>query len=106
MEVTKKDWKLYREKIPGWQEAYMEKLIASYVKYLQSKEPASTKFWELEKRIKRDRKNPGVLIELKKQDMPFDLIRLIHEGVITINDLDEFSDELKETVHFLLERLG
>lgn len=29
MEVTKKDWKLYREKIPKWQEAYMEKLIAS-----------------------------------------------------------------------------
>ena len=106
MEVSKKDWKLYREKIPGWQESYMEKLIVSYVEYLQCKEPASTKFWELEKRIRRDRKNPGVLIELKKQDMPFDLIRLIHEGVITINDLDEFSDDLKETVHFLLERLG
>lgn len=105
MEVSKNDWKLYREKIPGWQEAYMEKLIASYVKYLQSKEPASTKFWELEKKIKRDRKNPGVLIELNKQDMPFDLIRLIHEGVITVNDLNEFSDELKVTVNFLLERL-
>ena len=35
MEVSKKDWKLYREKIPEWQEAYMEKLIASYVKYLE-----------------------------------------------------------------------
>ena len=105
MEVSKKDWKLYREKLSDWQEMYMEKLIASYIKYLQSKEPASTKFWELEKKIKRDRKNPGVLIELNKQDMPFDLIRLIHEGVITINDLDEFSDDLKEIVHFLLERL-
>ena len=29
MEVSKKDWKLYREKVPGWQEAYMEKLIAA-----------------------------------------------------------------------------
>lgn len=106
MEVSKKDWKLYREKVPGWQEAYMEKLIASYVKYLEGEESASAKFWELEKKIKRDRKNPGVLIELSKQDMPFDLIRLIHEGVITVNDLDDFSDELKETVIFLLERLG
>lgn len=106
MEVSKKDWKLYREKIPGWQEKYMEKLIVSYVKYLTGEEPASTKFWELEKKIKRDRKNPGVLIELSKQDMPFDLIRLIHEGVITVNDLDDFSDELKETVNFLLERIG
>lgn len=106
MEVSKKDWKLYREKLPKWQEAYMEKLVVSYVKDLQSKEPASTKFWELEKKIERDRKNPGVLIELNKRDMPFDLTRLIHEGVITINDLDEFSDELKETIYFLLERIG
>ncbi len=106
MEVSKKDWKLYREKMPEWQEAYMEKLIASYVKYLEGEEPASTKFWELEKKIKRDRKNPGVLIELSKQNMPFDLIRLIHEGVITVDDLDEFSDELKETVNYLTERLG
>ena len=102
MEVSKKDWKLYREKIAGWQEAYMEKLIASYVKYLLAEEPASTKFWELEKKIKRDRKNPGVLIELSKQNMPFDLIRLIHEGVITVDYLEGFSDELKETVNYLI----
>jgi len=106
MEVTKKDWKLYRAKIPEWQEAYMEKLIASYVKHLTSEKPASTKFWELEKKIKRDRKNSGVLIKLNKQDMPFDVIRLIHEEVITINDLDGFSDDFIETVHYLLERLG
>lgn len=56
MEVTKKDWKLYREKISKWQEAYMEQLIASYVKYLTSEKPASTKFWELEKKIKHDKK--------------------------------------------------
>ena len=106
MDVSKKDWKLYREKLPEWQEAYMEELIVKYVEYLQGDEPAYTKFWEMEKRIKRDKKNPGVLIELSKQDMPFDLIRLIHEGVITVDDLSDFSDELKEKVKFLLESLG
>ena len=29
MEVSKKDWKLYREKIAEWQESYMEKLVKS-----------------------------------------------------------------------------
>lgn len=106
MEVSKRDWKLYREKLPDWQEAYMEKLVASYVEYLTGDEPASEKLWEMEKRIKRDRKNSGVLIELSKQDMPFDLIRLLHEGVITVGDLDDFSDDLKETVKFLKDRLG
>ena len=105
MEVSKKDWKLYREKIAGWQEAYMEKLVASYVKYLKGDEPASDKFWELEKRIKRDKKNPGVCIELCKSDMTFDLIRLINEGVITVDDLDDFSEDLRDTVKFMLERL-
>ena len=106
MEVSKKDWKLYREKIGNWQEAYMEKLVAQYVDYLNSDLSASTKFWGMEKRIKRDKKNPGVLIELNKQDMPFDLVRLLKLGVITSTDLDEFSDELKETVAFLKDRLG
>lgn len=104
MEVSKKDWKLYREKLPKWQEAYMEKLIVKYVEYLQGEEAASTKFWEMEKRIKRDKKNPGVLIEVSKGDMPFDLIRLMQEGVITLDDLDDFSEELKETVKFMWER--
>lgn len=106
MEVSKRDWKLYREKLPEWQEAYMERLVATYVEYLTSDEPASTKFWEMEKRIKKDKKNPGVLMELSKQDMPFDLIRLLHEDVITVEDLDDFSDELKENIKFLKERLG
>ena len=106
MEVSKRDWKLYREKLPEWQESYMERLVATYVDYLTSDESASTKFWEMEKRIKRDKKNPVVLIELSKQDVPFDLIRLLREGVITVGDLDDFSDELKETVEFLKDRLG
>ncbi|MBQ6874806.1 MAG: hypothetical protein IJN46_01050 [Lachnospiraceae bacterium] len=106
MEVSKKDWKLYREKLPRWQEAYMEKLIVKYVEYLQGDEPASTKFWEMEKRIKRDKKNPGVLIEVSKGNMLFDLIRLMHEGVINFNDLEDFSDELKEMVRFMWEKFG
>ncbi len=106
MEVSKRDWKLYREKLPEWQEAYMEKLVATYIEYLKSDESASAKFWEMEKRIKRDKKNPGVLIEVNKQNMHFDLLRLLGEGVITVGDLDDFSDELKEAVKFLKDRLG
>lgn len=104
MEPTKKDWKLYREKICGWQESYMERLIQEYVEYLQSDLPASTKFWELEKKIKNDRRKPGVLIEVRKSEMIWDLVRLIHDGAITMNDLEEFSNELKESVEFMLNR--
>ena len=45
MEPSKSDWRLYREKVSGWQENYMERLIKDYITYLSSDEHASTKFW-------------------------------------------------------------
>ena len=104
VEPSKRDWKLYREKIGGWQEQYMEKLVKEYADYLCSDLPASTKFWEIEKRIKRDRKTLGVCIELKKSDMFWDIAGLIHDKVISMDDLEEFSDDLKEAVVLILRR--
>ena len=31
---SEKDWKLFRKKIPGWQEAYMDKLNKEYIENL------------------------------------------------------------------------
>ena len=104
MEVSKTDWKLYRSRIAEWQEAYMEKLIQEYVHLLSAEEKASDKFWMLEKRIKQDRKHPGIIIEMNKGNMIFDIVALINSGVITTADLEGFSDELKESVDFLLHR--
>ena len=95
MEPSKKDWKLYREKVPGWQENYMERLIEDYVSYLSSTEPASTKFGTMEKRMKQDKKTPGVCIEISKGNMIFDLVRFLQDEVIVFSDLDEFSEKLR-----------
>lgn len=104
MEVSKSNWKLFRTRIAEWQEAYMERLVKEYIDLLNGEENASDKFWKLEERIKRDRKNPGVLIELRKSNMIFDIVSLISLGVITKDDLDGFSDDLKEKVDFILSR--
>ncbi len=103
IEHSKRDWKLYKEKIGVWQEHYMENLIREYADYLHSDFPASVKFWEMEKRIKRDRKKLGVCIELRKSDMLWDIAKLIHDHVISMDDLEEFSDELKEAVMLILK---
>ena len=50
VEISKADWKLFRERIGNWQERYMEKLSKEYVKLLTSPGNASDHFWELEKR--------------------------------------------------------
>lgn len=49
IEIKKSDWKLFRERLPKWQEKYMERLVKEYADYLQSNLPASMKFWEMEK---------------------------------------------------------
>ena len=49
---SEKDWKLFRSKLPGWQEAYMEKLNQEYIELLSGEGNASSKFWALEKRIR------------------------------------------------------
>lgn len=104
VEPSKRDWKLYREKIGEWQEHYIEKLLKEYADYLCSDLPASTKFWEIEKRVKRDRKKPGVCIELRKSSLFWDIAGLIHDKVISMDDLEEFSDDLKEAVALILSR--
>ena len=103
MECTKADWKLFRERIPGWQENYMERLTKEYITLLSGERKASEKFWEMEKRIKEDKGKPGVMISLKKSNVIYDLVRLIRDGAIGVEDLEGFSEDLKEHVKMLLE---
>jgi len=51
-EISKADWKLLCERVPMWQEHYMERLTKEYVELLTASGNASDHFWELEKRIK------------------------------------------------------
>lgn len=98
IDIKKSDWKLFRERLPGWQEKYMERLVEEYVQYLQGDLPASTKFWEMEERIKTDKRHPGVLLSLEKKKMDFDLMHLMKDGAITEKDLEGFSQELIDRV--------
>ena len=82
----------------------MEHLVKEYIDMLNGNGNASDKFWELEERIKKDKKHPGVMLELSKGNMIFDIVALINSGVITTADLEGFSDELRESVDFLVHR--
>ena len=102
-DTTKADWKLFQEKLPNWQENFMKKLNNEYIQLLSGQKHDSEKFWELEKRIKADRRKKGVICEMRKNIMVDNIISLINEGAITFDDLSDFSDELKEYVSFLLK---
>lgn len=103
MEITKSDWRLFCEKLPQWQENFMDRLNREYIALLSSEQTPSEKFWALNERIKADRRKPGVVLSLRKSDVVFQLASLLHDKAIRMEDMDDFSDELKESVKRILQ---
>ena len=102
--VNEKDWKLFRSRLPGWQETYMEKIIEEYRELLCREEQASEKFWALNERIKQDKRNPGVLMhDVKRSNIDIHLLQLLRYGVIRLENLDGFSEELQEKLTWFME---
>ena len=101
---TKRDWALFRSKIGSWQEAYMGRLCDEYIELLSGDGDPSEKFWQLEKRIRSDKRDPGVQLEMTRTNFIYNIISLISNDVISMKDLEDFSDKLKETVRVFLER--
>ena len=98
-----KDWKLFRKKLGGWQEAYMDKLVEEYKDILNSDASSFDKYSTLRKKIYDDYKSPGVLArDVSRSNMFIILLGLLRDGAITMDDLDEFSDELKEDIAQLM----
>ena len=102
MEISKQDWLLFRNKIGEWQEAYMGRLLREYAELLQSESLASEKFLELEQRIKKDKRSRGVVLEIKKQNVIYDLVAMLLDGIITFDDIKDFSDDLKDAVRSMV----
>jgi len=61
----------------------------------------SEKFWTLEKRIKEDKKDCGVQCKMSRSNQFYIMLSLLNEGAIFMEDLEDFSDDLKEIMqHF------
>ena len=80
----------------------MNRLCREYIDLLSSDLKASNRFWELEKRIKDDRKKTGVVATMSRSKMIFNTVNLVYDGAISMDDLEEFSDDVKESVRMLL----
>ena len=97
-EPSKADWKLFRERLPGWQENYMARLCDEYAAILTGKGRGSDAFWAIEERIREDKKRPGVLADVTRSRMLWIILGLMRDEAITLDDLDGFSDDLKEQI--------
>lgn len=103
MEISKSDWKLFRNKVGEWQNRYLEKICKEYIMILSSDADPSDKFWELEKRIRDDKRNKGVLLSVEKSNVIFDMLDFLEEEIISFDDLAPFSSDFKDTVQKMLD---
>ena len=103
--ASKADTKLFRKRLPGWQENYMEHLIKEYMEILSSDGAPSDRFWALEERIKKDRRHPGVMLSTGDSPVIYTIIDLMRWNVISFDDLEGFSEVLRNQVHLLQEKL-
>lgn len=76
----------------------MDKLTQGYTALLTADGTASDKFWELEKRLKKDVRCVGVCADMRRSQLIWNLISLLNEGAIDYSDLDGFSDGLLEVL--------
>ncbi len=104
-EVTEKDWKIFRKKIIMWQENYMQKLNNEYIKLLQRENVPSKNFWDLEKRIFKDKRSVGVVISnMRRSTMIQNILELLRDDIIQFDDLNDFSEELKNEIKLMINR--
>ena len=96
--VKESDWKLFRKLLPEWQERYMGKLLGEYLAMIEDHGLASDRFWRLQERLQADVRKVGVCAEMKRSAMDMNLRLLLHEGAISKDDLDGFSEELRQSL--------
>ena len=101
LDINEKDWKLFRKRLPEWQEAYMGNLITEYSEILKEDTNPSDRFWKLYDRIREDRYDSGVqLRDNSRSTMIMNIISLINEKAIGPDDLEDFSDELIKQISY------
>ena len=96
-EFKESDWKLFRTKVPAWRENFMARLCNEYVDLLSSEALPSARFWDLDKRIRKDQRRVDVLADLRRSRMFEAIGCLLADGVIAHSDLDGFSDDLRQS---------
>ena len=74
----------------------MDNLNKEYIALLSEDKDASEKFWTLHDRILKDKKSAGVQAQRSRSNMDFIIMELLHDKIITLKDLEDFSEDMQE----------
>ena len=101
-DISEKDWKLFRRKLPEWQKNHMNRLFKEYKELIDSDLDEGKIFYQLKNRVNSDYRTPGVCVSISRKDTPFTVAQLIYDKAISLDDISEFSDDFKEVVELYL----
>lgn len=95
-----RDWKTFRKMVPNLRERYLKGKNIEIKKLLDAKNKNETeRFWDARNRIEKERK---ILVDCldghSRSNMFFHMILMYRHGMLKEEDLDEFSDELKNQI--------
>ncbi len=62
----------------------------------------SDRFWKASKILASEKKSVGVVCELKRSMLNWNIVSLINQKVITMDDLSDFSSELQEHIALMM----
>lgn len=88
---TEKDWKLFRQKVILWQEQYMEQLNGKYIDILNKIKMTLTNFRN------QNIESNGIQLDSRRLTM-MNILKLLNDCVIETQDLEKFSETVKNTI--------
>lgn len=103
-EIDEADWRLFKERMPLWRERQMEKMVKNYQQILSSDKTAEEKFFKLQRRMEKDNWCTIFSVEMSSSKVNINIMDLLTAGIITQDDLEGFTPDLRETMKFVTRR--
>lgn len=103
--MSKAGWKLFQQRIPEWRERYLQARNMELVRSLADPDKSHTgQFGDTKAKMDEiSRILTECLGHLSKLQMTQSLLLMIHYGMIDKNDLNEFSEVLRNNISIHLD---
>lgn len=101
MKPTKQDWKTFQASLPDFRERYLAERNKTFIAILNDdKRTPTEQFWDAYDAMKKqDKILRDCLDGYSKSDMDLHILLMLRHGLMKEDDLNAFSDELREWVH-------
>ncbi|MDZ7720644.1 MAG: hypothetical protein U5K72_17640 [Balneolaceae bacterium] len=105
MKPTKRDWKTFCDMLPELRERYLAERNPTFIKLLNSdKRTPTEQFWDTLDAMKEEAKILRDCLDgYTKSNMDMHILMMLRHGLMKEEDLDSFSEELREWVHRVRE---